>query len=325
MIITVTPNPSVDATLELSSPLQPGSVLRVSSSQRSAGGKGFNVAHAVHRAGVPTQALFLAPESDPFIALCRDTGVPISPTFVDGRIRTNTAITEPDGTTTKLNESGPRISPAELTRFEEAVVAASDQADYFILAGSLPPGFPSDWYATAVQMIRKSNPECQIAVDTSDRPLEELARAFPNAAPDIIKPNAFELGQITGYDGEQLEEAAIHGNFSPALRAAQPLLEQAVHEILLTLGGAGAVLITNSGAWSATPPPVSVASTVGAGDCSLAGYLLAKSRSLPPAECLRLSVAYGCAAASLPGTEIPSPEIIDTANTIITPLALETP
>jgi 1-phosphofructokinase len=77
--------------------------------------------------------------------------------------------------------------------------------------------------------------------------------------------------------------------------------------VLATLGAHGAVLVTGSGAWLATPPPVDVLSTVGAGDSSLFGYLLGELRDAPPAERLALAVAYGTAAAGLPGTTIPTP------------------
>jgi len=67
------------------------------------------------------------------------------------------------------------------------------------------------------------------------------------------------------------------------------------------------VLVTARGAWHATPPPTTVVSTVGAGDSSLFGYLLGDLRGAEPAERLRLAVAYGSAAAGLPGTTIPTP------------------
>ena len=77
--------------------------------------------------------------------------------------------------------------------------------------------------------------------------------------------------------------------------------------VLATLGGNGAVLVTPEGAWHATPPPTTVVSTGGAGDSSLFGYLLGDIRGLPAPERLALAVAYGSAAAGLPGTTIPLP------------------
>ena len=85
------------------------------------------------------------------------------------------------------------------------------------------------------------------------------------------------------------------------------LVDRGVDAVLATLGGAGAVLVTAEGAWHATPPPTTVVSTVGAGDSSLFGYLLGDLRGAGPADRLRLAVAYGSAAAGLPGTTIPTP------------------
>lgn len=87
--------------------------------------------------------------------------------------------------------------------------------------------------------------------------------------------------------------------------------------MLVTLGAAGAVLVTANGAWKATPPPITVRSTVGAGDCSLAGYLLERTAGGSPAECLRTAVAYGTAAAGLPGTTIPTPAQVNLDDTVV--------
>ena len=92
-----------------------------------------------------------------------------------------------------------------------------------------------------------------------------------------------------------------------------------VAEVLLTLGGDGALLSTRRRrVWSAQPPQITVRSTVGAGDCSLAGYLLADLAGAPPAERLRTAVAYGAASASLPGSAVPTPAQVDVAAVRVT-------
>ena len=92
--------------------------------------------------------------------------------------------------------------------------------------------------------------------------------------------------------------------------------------MLVTLGGRGAVLVTADGAWHATPPPTTVVSTVGAGDSSLFGYLLAAIEGRTPADRLALAVAYGSAAAGLPGTTIPEPQHVDPTLVTVTDLGL---
>lgn len=88
---------------------------------------------------------------------------------------------------------------------------------------------------------------------------------------------------------------------------ARGLVPARVGAAFVTLGGDGAVLVTADGAWFGTPPPTRVRSTVGAGDSSLAGFLLAESTGASPEECLRSGIRYGSAAAALPGTQAPTP------------------
>jgi 1-phosphofructokinase len=101
--------------------------------------------------------------------------------------------------------------------------------------------------------------------------------------------------------------------------------------VLLTLGADGALLSTaDGGLWSARPPRIAVRSTVGAGDCSLAGYLLADLAGDEPAERLRSAVAYGAASAALPGSAVPTPGDLDRSGVRITagfpgPTALPAP
>jgi 1-phosphofructokinase len=110
---------------------------------------------------------------------------------------------------------------------------------------------------------------------------------------------------VTGGDAE-----AIEADPADAAVAAAVLVERGIGAVLATLGAGGAVLVTAEGAWHATPPPTTVISTVGAGDSSLFGYVLGALRNAAPADRLRLAVAYGSAAAALPGTTIPTPDHI---------------
>ncbi len=172
--------------------------------------------------------------------------------------------------------------------------------DWVVLAGSLPPGAPDDYYARLVTDLHDS--PAKVAVDTSEGPLRALVDALPASAPDLMKPNGEELASFTGGDPDVLESDP-----RAAAAAAATLVERGVGAVLATLGANGAVLVTREGAWHATPPPTTVVSTVGAGDSSLFGYVLGDLRRLAPPERLALAVAYGSAAASLPGTTIPEP------------------
>lgn len=317
MIVTLTPSPSIDATLQLSDELVPGAVHRATSVTRVAGGKGVNVTHAVHLAGEPTLALFPAHERDSFLPLVRDAELPFSSIPMDAAVRTNTTITEPDGRTTKANGPGPLLSDEVQSAVGAQLRKHAIDADWVVMAGSLPQGVPTDWYADLIRTIREANPQAHIAVDTSDKPMEALGARLADAAPDLIKPNGLELGQLIGADGLELERQAERGDFSGVVAAAREINARGIPEVLVTLGGAGAVLVTTTGAWAATPPPVEVKSTVGAGDSALAGYILARTAGKDYADSLAQSVAYGTAAAGLPGTTIPTPDQLNIEGTTV--------
>ncbi|APT84917.1 1-phosphofructokinase family hexose kinase [Corynebacterium aquilae] len=321
MILTLTPNPSTDQTLVLSEALRPGTVQRLAQTTGTAGGKGINVSHACALAGVDTLAVFPSSGTDPFLQLVADDKIPYQAVFFDGRVRTNITITEPDGTTSKLNGPGPHLDAATVAKLEGLIVGAATAAEWVVMAGSLPPGTPVDWYAQLTAELRSHLPHVHIAVDTSDTPLMALATALGgDNCPDLMKPNAIELGQIAGVDGEQLEADAMEGNFQPVVDAAQNLVARGVKEVLVTLGPAGAVLVTANGAWHAQPPKITVVSTVGAGDSSLAGYVLARRRGADESEAIAQAVAYGSAAASMPGTTIPAPSDVHAHDVRVTRL-----
>jgi 1-phosphofructokinase len=132
-----------------------------------------------------------------------------------------------------------------------------------------------------------------------------------------MKPNGHELASFTGHDGDALEDDPV-----AAALAACDLVARGVETVLVTLGARGAVLVTEGGAWHATAPPITVVSTVGAGDSSLFGYLLAALDGRAPEARLALAVAYGSAAAGLPGTTIPEPQHVDAAQVSVRELAL---
>ncbi|MBB6626489.1 1-phosphofructokinase family hexose kinase [Nocardioides sp. KIGAM211] len=300
MIVTLTPNPSHDRTVTLTSPLVPGAVQRAESVISQAGGKGVNISRASVAAGIPSIAVLPATKDDPFVLELLTAGIDCRPVHHGGALRVNITISDPDGTTTKLNSPGPTATPEMLAGLVEMLRRRAASADWIVLAGSLPPGAPVEWYADLVAGLRGSS--ARIAVDTSDAPLRALVERLDAGAPHLMKPNGEELASFTGGDPDLLESDP-----EAAATAALTLVDRGVDAVLATLGPHGAVLVTAAGAWHATPPPTSVVSTVGAGDSSLFGYLLGDIRNRTPDQRLALAVAYGSAAAGLPGTTIPHP------------------
>jgi 1-phosphofructokinase len=305
MIVTLTANPSIDRTVELAGPLVRGGVQRAASATAQAAGKGVNVARGLAAAGVHTVAILPGDATDPVVQGLVEDALPHRALPIGQALRCNITLAEPDGTTTKINEPGPRLSAAHLRALADAVVAEAANAAWVVLAGSLPPGVPDDFYATLTLQLRRELGAAAplVAVDTSGDPLRALFAAGEASAPGLVKPNAEELAELTGTGSE----AEFESDPVRAADAARQLVGRGTGAVLATLGAKGAVLVTADGAWHATHPPVIARSTVGAGDSSLAGYLLAHSRGASAPDCLRQAVAHGSAAVSLPGTTIPSP------------------
>lgn len=306
MIITLTANPSLDRTVDLGGPLTPGGVHRIAGETIQPGGKGVNVALGIQRAGLEVTAILPATPSDPLLALLEAEGLPHRASPVAGRTRTNLTVLSAPQQTTKLNEPGGTLTAAEVADLERLLLSAVGPGDLVMLSGSLAPGMPADEYVRLIEQLRGGG--ARVGVDTSDAPLDALAAALPAVAPDFLKPNAAELGQIVGVRGDQLEEQAAAGDLEDVRDAALRLHDLGVGAVLVTLGGSGGLLATQGEAWYCPSPVVPVLSTVGAGDSATAGYLIARARGEDPGRCLARALAYGTAAVGLPGTTIPRPE-----------------
>ncbi|WP_018024832.1 1-phosphofructokinase family hexose kinase [Corynebacterium ulceribovis] len=327
MILTLTANPSIDRTASIPNQLERGGVFRLSEPTDIAGGKGINVSEAIHLAGVDTLALFPANPQGHFVRLVRAANIPHEVVDVAANTRVNLTVVEEDGTTTKLNSAGIALTDAELNAVIARAVELSAAADWVVLAGSLPSGTPRDFYVRCIQAMRARRPELQIAVDTSDAPLTALATALRSndptlgrkIAPNVIKPNGFELGQFLGIDGDRLEDDAAAGDLSGVVAAARELNALGIDQVLVTLGATGALLVAaGHDPIFATPPQIIPRSTVGAGDCTLAGFLMSTTEKLSLSDGLARAVAYGASATSLPGTTIPTPSQVHPDQAIIT-------
>ncbi|MDQ1053495.1 1-phosphofructokinase [Arthrobacter sp. SORGH_AS 212] len=313
MIVTFTANPSLDRTVALPGPLERGEVQRAVSVTQESGGKGVNVSRALVASGLESLAVLPGADSDPVLAGLRAGAVPFVSLPIGEPLRTNVALTEPGGVTTKINEPGPVLDDNQQEALLKLLLESSRGAGWVVLAGSLPPGFPTDFYATAARRLRSAADGGSpghtplIAVDSSGQPLAAALTGGAEGMPDLLKPNAEELAELAAAAGFATAAAdELEADPAAAAEAASAVVRSGVGAVLATLGSKGAVLVTADGAWLATHPPVAAVSTVGAGDSALAGYLLAHGRGAAPADCLRQAVAHGAAAASLPGSTVPA-------------------
>jgi 1-phosphofructokinase len=314
MIVTLTANPSVDRTMQLDSPIERGGVFRALSVGDEAGGKGVNVARAIAHADVPAVAVLPADDDDLLVKGLIEAGVHPVNIPVGRPSRVNITVTEPDGTTTKFNDPGHEFTQAVQAEVERKLVSRSQGDDWVVLSGSLPPGASPAWYAHLTTELKDAGR--RVAIDTSGEALSAVVHNDGHL-PDLLKPNSDELASLTGDDPDALE-ADPHR----AATAATRLVDKGIGAVLLTLGAEGALLITGEGIWRATPPHITLRSTVGAGDSSLAGYLLAEIRSLAAPDRLREAVAYGAAAASLHGSTMPRESDLDREGVVVSEFML---
>ena len=298
MIVTLTPNPSLDLTYELNG-LARGSVQRAEAFSVEAGGKGINVSRGLVANGVESRAVVPVggPSGEQFMSLLGGMEAGVVRVPIGGSVRTNTSLAEHGGVLTKINAAGPRLSEGEIEDLLRAMAETSRGATWIAACGSLPPGAPTDLYARVVEAGHEAG--CRVAVDASGAPLAEALVARP----DLLKPNAEELAEIVGRP---------LATFSDVLDAAEEVRGRGAAAVLVSLGADGAVLLWDGGVLHAGAPPFAPRSTVGAGDSALAGYLsVVGEGDESSARALVEAVAWGAAAARLPGSRGPTPADLD--------------
>ena len=285
MIVTLTPNPSVDRTV-LIDDIVLGAVNRGRRSWTEPSGKGVNVALALHAHQVPVRAVVTAGGSAgaQLQQMLGTAGLDTVIVPIAGEIRSNISLTQPNGSVTKVNEPGPRLSDDETDRLLRAVTENLCGAQWLACGGSLPAGLPANWYGELVELGHRNG--VRVAVDTSGHALAESL----SSEPDLVKPNVHELAELT----RQLPRT-----LGDVVDAAQEVRRRGARTVLASLGGDGAILVDDIGAVWGHAPVDKVVSTVGAGDAMLAGYLSCPHER---SEALATALQWGAAAVQNEGT-----------------------
>ncbi|KQU00076.1 1-phosphofructokinase family hexose kinase [Sanguibacter sp. Leaf3] len=312
MIITITPNPSLDRTLEVQV-LEPGEVNRAHATRVDAGGKGINVTRALSADGFSSVAIFPSGGSDGarLVAELRDGGVVARPVETGTDTRSNITVVDGRGSTTKINAPGAPMTEAAVQALLDALAdevrLAVDAGEHVLVvgAGSLPAGAGDDFYVRVAQVAARSG--VPTVLDTSGAPLRAAVAA---GGLTLVKPNEDELAELVGRPLTTV---------GAVVDAAHQVMESGVTAVLVSLGAHGALLVAPGSVLWAGGPALVPASTVGAGDVTLAGFLSALvdaphgPASVDPeisADALRRAVAWGRAAVLLPGSAVPAPHDI---------------
>lgn len=290
MITTVTLNPAIDRTIIVNK-FEYGSVNRVVSSREDIGGKGINVARILLALGCDARAIgFIGGNNYPQAEfLLKSDAIPTEFVIIDAPTRINTKLLESSThTTTDINEAGFTVSAQEMEAVRQLILAYADNSTFLVFSGSVPVGLPSSIYREMIEMIPS---HCKIALDSDGLLLMEGIKA----SPFLIKPNIHELESALG--------RTLSGHHEIADAAAELIHLYGISYVLVSMGANGSILVTDDQALFASPLPVDIKGTVGAGDSMLAGFLHGLSRGCDIKASLSWATACGALAVSQEGTQ----------------------
>ncbi len=318
-IATITLNPAIDQTVFVDH-FQPNTVNRARAMQRDAGGKGVNVASFLADYGLTVTATGLLGAENPHIFERHFAAKGISDRFVrvPGATRIGVKIVdEANQQTTDINLPGVPPPPAALATLLDVIDDLAIDHEWFVLAGKLPPGVPVELVPELVARLRSHG--CAVALDVSGPALA----AGLTAQPTLVKPNLDELRQINLLTGAGIEAVAS---------AARQINQMGIALAIVSMGAQGAIFSDGVNALHAMPPPVTVKSTVGAGDAMVAGAITALAEGLSLEETARRATAFSLAALGSIGAHLPpraelialaakvTVSVVDPAITTVTPV-----
>lgn len=288
-IVTLTPAPAIDLTYRVGA-LELGEVNRAREVHTELSGKGVNVARAVALAGLPVSAvLALGAEGE---ALAHEGGFAhlLAAVADEGRTRVNTTLLDDSGVTTKVNESPVPVSAALWRALEQRTERELERlgADWLVVSGSIPALVGGGRQVAFLELVRRASAlGVPVAVDTAGAALRAVAGDLGPVA--LIKPNTHELAELTGRRLDTVGDVTA---------AARELHEAGCDIVYVSMGADGALAVSASGVQLARAR-ATVVNTAGAGDASLAGFLVGSSRSggsVDVGEGLRLAASWGALA-----------------------------
>ena len=278
MIYTVTLNPSIDYIVRLDQ-VQVGSVNRMDSDDKFAGGKGINVSRVLKRLGIPNTATgFIGGFTGEFITdtLAEEE---IETRFVQVAEDTRINVKIKADQETEINGTGPNVEPAQLEELK-AILSSLTAEDTVVFAGSSAKNLGNVIYKDLIALTRKTG--AQVVCDFEGQTLIDSL----DYQPLLVKPNNHELGAIFGVKLESLDEIEKY---------ARELLAKGAQNVIISMAGDGALLVTSEGAYFAKPIKGTVKNSVGAGDSMVAGFTGEFVKSKDVVESFKWGVACGTA------------------------------
>jgi 6-phosphofructokinase 2 len=296
-IVTLTVNPALDVAMEAGE-VRPGHKIRTHGVMYDPGGGGINVARVIHALGGESVAIFVVGGYTGRFVEDMLVGSGVACQAVGVAVTTRVSLTVHEtasGAEYKFVPESGLLTPSDVDRVLSTI--AGLEADWLVASGSLPAGFPVDFYAKVADLAHRRN--VRFALDTSGLAL----KAARHQGVDLLKMSLGEFQSLTGT--KACDRDAL------AREASQLCATGTASMIALTLGEQGAILATPDRCIALPALSVPVHSTVGAGDSFLAGLVLGLARSQSPEEALRLAVATGAAAVMGRGTARVSRQHVD--------------
>ena len=259
MIYTLTMNPSLDYIVDVEQ-FRLGLTNRTTKEQMFPGGKGFNVSMVLQNLGMENTALgFVAGfTGEEIVRKMKETGVHCEFIEVENGIsRINVKLRTIDGT--EINGAGPEVTSKHLEILYRRLECLQEN-DILVLAGSTPKTVPATFYADVTKWMSERG--VKVVVDASGALLKQVLPCRPF----LVKPNRQELSEFFGT--ELLMET------SEIVAYAKKLQKQGARNVLVSLGGDGAILLSEEGeTYVQNAPKGEVVNSVGAGDSMVAGFL----------------------------------------------------
>ena len=291
-IVTITLNPAIDKSSSVDH-VVPERKLYCKPPLFEPGGGGVNVSRAIKKLGGKSLLLYPAGglTGKRLQQLLDEEGLDHRPLPIVGMIRESLVILEEStGQQYRFGMPGPKLKKIEWESFLQKLAVIAPPPDYVVASGSLPPGVPPDFYAQVARVGKKKG--TKTIVDVSGKALKEALEE----GVFLIKPNVREFRELVGE--EIKEESQIKAE-------AQKMVKNGRCEVLvISLGAAGALVVSEEFAEHILPPTVPIVSKVGAGDSMVAGIALSLARGNPLRESVLFGVAAGTAAVMTPGTEL---------------------
>jgi 6-phosphofructokinase 2 len=291
-IVTMTLNPAIDKSSSVDHVVAERK-LYCKPPRFEPGGGGVNVSRAIKKLGGKSLLLYPAGglTGKRLQGLLDDEGLDHRSFPIEGVTRESLVVLETStGQQYRFGMPGPELQEKEWEQFLRELATLEPSADYVVASGSLPPGVPADFYAQIARIGKEKG--AKVIIDTSG---EELEKALKEGV-YLIKPNVREFRELVGKDIK--EESQIKAE-------ARKMVKSGRCEVLvISLGAAGALMVSEEFAEHILPPTVPIVSKVGAGDSMVAGIALSLARGNPLRESVLFGVAAGTAAVMTPGTEL---------------------